>query len=669
MFDDGEQKRQMQESMQMHKCLGNSPLGGFLSTFMAQASVYRATSGGPTAFESVMSNSKALVGALSSKRAREKTGLETKDGSLPKFIFIADIHGRRFAFHSKYCTLIREMCACFYGHADAMYGHASYLRRSIEVQAAEIEGTGASCALVLVVPWAKALEDRAWRLFSIEEKINPNTNEIGILDSEICLTNAQTPPSPPGSSVNGRPGEHAFPSSEMIQAFCNTYSAIDLDVDMASSTKQPSTSEQSSEESRVLRQLLEKLRADNQRLDERAREADAAKERMEEEFKLFEKEKRVLYGDIEQLHSALEKQAGEVDKERTATDSLTKEVAELEEALASARGVVLKKSNEIQELRGDLLVAEEAKNKQAKRDKAFQNAMSSLKELKKKESETSSHFAEALEKIEHDKKLFESEINDLKQQLSRQSTALRLKSSMFEVMETERNKLSADVERLQSSSSQSRQTSSETISKLIDSTQKLESEKTSLENKLQLAKTSVLSLCARNVQGDIRHRRLITKLAARLFESKLMIHLFAIRNSECASDEQAEQTAATNEQTDRAPRYQAHYPADEIAAVSRCISVLQNFKDLVTNSDYSSHNQQYNYTMVYSPHQEYYMNGNCDYSQQHAQHPQHSQHAQHPHHSHHQGHYPLSPPQMYGYESHSPSTPPPMTHYPKFRKR
>jgi hypothetical protein len=616
MCEDAEQKRQMLESVEMHRQLDKSSLGSLLSTFMAQAAVYRAMSGGPTALSLVMSMSRALVAVLADKNARRKTGLETSNGSMPKFIFIADIQGRRFAFHSQNAVLIREVCACFYGHASLLYGHASYLRRSIEAKTAEIVSTGASCLLVLAVPWGKALEDRAWRMFSASTKIDPATNSLVICDSEHVLTNAQTPPCPPGSSVNGRAGdpERSFASPELVQAFCNTYSAINLDetYDCKTTEPEPSQSPSSTDEVRVLRQLLEKLRADNVRLDEKAKNAEASKMHLDCESKRFHNEKAMLYGEIESLHETIDSQCAEVSRQRVCMDSLLVEIALLEKNAHALLEIV-------QRQRGDLLVAEESKNKNVNREKSLQSALASVKDLKKRESELAAQLREATEKGTLEKTRYEVEISELKDKLKSATESSVKKDAAVEALESERNELSMTIGNLKSTSTQSKQSSSETISRLVDTTHKLALEKDVLQKTVKKARTALLVLGAHKLRNELRHARLRASLSKKWVHCRLALTACKLRMSQAPPPCVDEQTASTaspiSVQVEPEFEYKQaghanftySYPADEIAATKRCISVLQNWVECFSNGNWSPqpHHHQGHHQQQQQQHQQH----------------------------------------------------------------
>ena len=136
---------------------------------------------------------------------------------------------------------------------------------------------------------------------------------------------------------------------------------------------------------------------------------------------------------------------------------------------------------------------------------------------------------------------------------------------------------------------------------------------------MRQAKLSLLAFGARSLRRDCRFKQLVKALATGLFESKLLLNVLRSRSANGSPDEATASTATHAEQSSTYQGGHHYYPADEIAAVSRCISVLQNFKDTVSNGYYDSHNKDYNHRIVYS-HQEYY--GRCEQNSP-AHHPQH----------------------------------------------
>jgi hypothetical protein len=395
-----------------------------VSDFISSTTLYVATLSPPRGIELVLETSKVLM-TLFNRTGPKSIGF-CKDGKLPACMVVADLFGDRMGLHSAHPTLIRELCASFYGPPDGGFDNSSFLRSSIDQLAKQSDASGSSLLLVLAAPWGSAVGDRFWRLCTVRVVDDGSTQYY--IDSEYALCSMQVPPARRASSVLGEGGELAA-SDAAVKAMLGSWRAIDADgaadagevVKPVHSTTDGRVAvmaevikklkERDTEREKYVEQLISNQKAETHALVEQALEAE-----------------RVVWRvDIGALNLALDVSSSEVAIERVRGDALRAEVAAFDDEVSPAvENYIAKFRDGISELRGKQLVLDEELKRTSTR----------LSEARKKENEA-----------RRDKSAFEASL---------------------EAKNAEIAALRAELEAGKARSDDSKKTASEQVTKLLD---------------------------------------------------------------------------------------------------------------------------------------------------------------------------------------------------------
>jgi hypothetical protein len=252
------------------------------------------------------------------------------DGEMPKFMVVADLFGKRCGFYSKHQTLIREICASFYGPVDCGFGNGSLIRHEIDLMAKQTTALNCSLLLVISAPWGTSVGERFWRLCTVRKC--EDVSQTRYVDSEYCFSSMQRPPSRPGSSVLGG-SLSVLACSASLLAMSKEWRAVDIDSSQGDAAAPEYGTAQASDDQDA--KMISVMGDVIKNLKMRDKEQQALIEKLECEKNMeierrvrieLEKERHVWKVDTESFNRALECQANEVAMERVKSDALANEV-------------------------------------------------------------------------------------------------------------------------------------------------------------------------------------------------------------------------------------------------------------------------------------------------------------------------------------------------------
>jgi len=567
-----DEKLHAEASLKMHESLQGTKSGMEMSNFISQTCASRLAESNETAITKVFNLTKALITTINMENGLERTGFLDDRRALPKFMIVADLMGKRVSAWSDKPTLIRELCASFYGSENAGFGNGCVLRHEIdnEVKSAALQQEPTSLCLVLVQNWGESISDRFWRLSTIK-----CVDVCTFRDSERVLTSMQAPPARPACSVLGAQMTETV-SAKVVDEFCNDWKASNLessggggggggssggssdgDGDGGGGTgtsggDEVDVAERGAIEGRqlvVLKSLLNQLRGENRRLQTAL---DALKQSKEAEILsrvsvCIKAERELFYTDIEELHRSLEAHAIHTSTERVRAEALEREIKNTDIDLAMSLAVV-------HELRGEVLVEQETivSTKQQKADE-----IDKLKELLR-QARVDVKRVEAARKQEAE------------QRISEKAKRLVIDGKL-EDQRLANETLNSALRKSNDRERSFRETTSEQTGHLVDMNQS----HTLAIKKLNMR---VLELCA--VTSTLREEhasalcreRLVHRIAAR-FRCKLKTRVDATRLRA--------RPAPLDEAVDKPPSPNAvealHFPADAVASANASISMLRRF--------------------------------------------------------------------------------------------
>jgi len=311
----------------LRKLAGNK--GKKLSAFIANTTVKATNAFAQTSMEIVLEQTKTLM-SIFNNAGPKSIGFDY-EGKMPRFMVVVDLFGSRCGFHSNSPTLIRELCASFYGPVDGGFGNGSLIRYEIDVIAKQAAALNSSVLLVLSAPWGTAIGDRFWRLCTVRK-----TEEGKYLDSEYTFSSMQRPPATQGSSVMD-PGCDGITFNAAAAAMAKEWRAIDIDdssstgVTSTTQAETPNTQPDSKMHS-VMLDVIKNLRIRDKEQQVRISELESEQEqeikrRVEE---ALGKLRTVWQADVESLHKSLDEHSKQVAIERVNVDALKVEVSHLD---------------------------------------------------------------------------------------------------------------------------------------------------------------------------------------------------------------------------------------------------------------------------------------------------------------------------------------------------
>lgn len=557
-----ETKQHAAEAQAMHMSLKGTKVGRQVSEFIVQTCAAKLAGVNETSICKVLELSKALMTTLNTVDGLEKTGLYDERRNLPKFIVVADLMGKRVSAWSDKPTLIRELCASFYGPTFSNVGHGNIVRHEIDNEvklAAQSQDT--SLCLVLVSPWGESIADRFWRLMTIRK-----TESSAFLDSERVLTSIQLPPARPASSVLGNQMSELVPP-RVVEAFCSEWKALNLEMPVVAECD-AAGGVTDNRQMVVLKGVLNQLKSENSRLTQAL---DLLKESKEAEIQTRVETKLVnervsFYRDVEDLNQTLESQAHCVSIERVRVDVTAAAMKEADAELA-------KSLDFLQDLKGELLLQEEmiSSSKKAKGDECEK-----LRDLLKKSK------AEI-------KRLETSRKEELQHRLEEKAKRIELESSL-EDQRSVAEMLSNELQESKDREQRFRETASEQTARLFDD----------VENKA--VKIKELNKSCKNYECLIRNNQ----IAAR-FRMKLK----ALVDKARSNSTKAVEKGCAKEVPIKQTQHMEYFPADAIASANATISMLKRFVEIASDAPQKSpdihehrHNGNHIYENVYQPYQQ-----------------------------------------------------------------
>jgi hypothetical protein len=544
-----------------------------------------------------METARTLCTILESAAGHASIGLVTENGNLPNFIVVADLFGDKVAAWSEKQALIREMCACNYGSADAAFGMGSAMRADVDSMVEMVDclpredagKTSPSLVLVLSAPWGLGLGDRFWRLFSVRKGVDGR-----IIDSEFFLTSLNPPPARQGRTVFG--DDQVRATQKQIDAFKRETRAMCIDsipetihspttvMDDKNSVAPPQDDTVSKQKYDVAMSLLRDLRAQlsstKEQLEASHRDRDVQVAEMSE-LKV-QNVQEMLHRDIAYLYAQIDihrthcQEAVNIQQQtKVYMHVMEGELTEFDEEIKRFESDVVAMNNRITELNGRLLVSEDAH------------------ETHKRTSSSKSRKNTELEK----------QVRILQSKLEAQ-----IESTTAEKLKAEEARLN-----LQNRLDESKRTSAATLSSVYDARdaetkRMLETEK-SLRTRIEksdlnlaehMSKRSLLlSQYVANQFVEAGNRRKARRSAALVQAEHAFVWLLRLvrKNIQCRKDNTKEQPVvlATNdamtqieEATPNAEFVQ--FPADAVASAKSCISVLERFVDRAQSSGSETRN-------------------------------------------------------------------------------
>ena len=578
-----ETKQHAEEAQAMHLSLKGTKVGRGVSEFIVQTCAAKMTGANETSICKVLELSKALLTTLNTKDGLEKTGFVNERRNMPNFIILADLMGKRVSTWSDTPTLIRELCASFYGPTVSNIGHGNIIRHEIdnEVKLAA-DSPNTSLCLVLVSPWGESISDRFWRLMTIRK-----TENGAFLDSERFLTSIQSPPARPGCSVLGNQMSEIV-SPRMVEAFCSEWKAFNIEMPVVCQAVDSNGAGADNRQLVVLKGVLNQLKSENSRLTQALdllKESKEAEIQTRVESKLVN-ERVLFYRDVEDLNQTLESQARCVSIERIRADVIASAMKEADAALS-------KSLDFIQDLKGELLLKEDviSCSKKAKSDECEK-----LRDLLKKSK------AEI-------KRLETSRKEEIQHRLEEKAKRIELESSLEDqrsVNEMLNNELQESKDREQ----RFRDTASEQTARLFDDVENKAGKIKELEKRICETVYSTSKINER--YKTILCRALLSHRVALRFRLKLKALVEKTKSDNALSTTSVE-TACAKEVSIKNTQQMEYFPADAVAAAHSTISMLKRFVEIasdVTPKSPDIREHRYNGNNIYDnghqPYQQHY---------------------------------------------------------------
>ena len=575
------------EARAMHASIQSTASGRAVSDFIVKTCVAKMADAHETSIAKTMELSKVLMTAINQHEGLERTGFIDDSRELPKFIALADLMGRRVAAWSQSATLIRELCACFYGPNSAHFGHGSVLRHEIDCEAKLAAQEGATLCLVLVSPWGESLADRFWRLMTVRK-----TESGAYRDSERVMTSMQTPPTKPGMSVLGDRMECTVPP-RIVDAFLREWRAVNLEsasLECGGEGDGEGSGEGSgsagAREIGVLRGIVSTLRGENARLQESLNALKLSKE-VEVQAKLdalVTSERSVFYADIASLHTSLDAQSSNAAIDRVRAEALEADLREADAEIGRLGCFV-------SELKGEVLVAQESST--------------SSKKSKQEEVEK---LRDAIKNAKAEAKRVESARREEVRQLVAERARAQQLEAQLEGKRVEVEAANAELQISKQREATLRDTMSEHTGRLMDINQRCEEKIDAHERTLARVRQAKLPLL-REVALRVRHARdveaLVCKFAVRMMRMtrrpKMPICSQSRRNddSECSlaptrlGDDESEgseepeavEAVEAAVRASPAPSIQLEsFPADAVASANATIAMLKRFVDVASGA-------------------------------------------------------------------------------------
>lgn len=613
-FSDKTTQRHTEESRALHASLQRSRPGAVLSRFVANTLTLNANLSRVPVQTRVLETARTLCTILETPAGHASIGMTTGTGEIPRFMVIADIFGDKVAAWSEKNTLIREMCSCNYGSADAAFGMGSAMRSDVDAMVEMVDclpredpgKTAPSLVLVLSAPWGLGLGERFWRLFSVRKGFDGN-----IIDSEFVLTSLHPPPARQGRTVFGDDGMRA--TCKQVEAFRREARATCIDA-IAEIVDSPTTvlgvpagpaascedivSKQKYDVAMSLvRDLRAQLSSTKEQLEASHRDRDVQVAQLAE--KKVTSVQDMLHSDIASLYAQL-------DFERTRTQDalnvqrqtqvymhvLEGELTESDEEITRFQSDMAVMNARVTELNGRLLVSEDDRDSQKRTNSSKSRKNTELeRQVRVLQSKLDAH----IESTTAEKRRLEEELLSVQQRLdeSKRTSAATL-SSVYDARDAEAKRVQENESKLHARME----------SAMVDV----------VEQKTKLLLT--LSRCACYLFAEAgrrrrERRRAVYKHAESVFLWILKVARMRIAAKSHVVEEKIVSEVSTSEsaaQTDRdtAPSVDSEtgadadstpFPADAVASAKSCISVLERFVERaqtsrtsapVSNNGYSS---------------------------------------------------------------------------------
>ena len=614
-FSDKTTKRHTEESRALHASLQRNRPGTVLSRFLANTLTLNANLSRVPVLTRVLETARTFCTVLESSSGHVGLGMITATGEIPRFMVIADIFGDKVAAWSEKQTLIREMCSCNYGSADAAFGMGSAMRADVDAMAEMVDclpredngKTAPSLVLVLSAPWGLGLGERFWRLFSVRKGADGK-----IIDSEFVMTSLHPPPARQGRTVFGDDGMRAI--QKQIDAFRRETRATCVDA-ISDTFDSPNTvvgvsgvescedivSKQKYDVAMSLvRDLRAQLSSTKEQLEASHRDRDVQVEQLAE--KRVNSVREILHSDITTLYA-------ELDIERTHRQEalnvqartqvymhvMEEELTKFDEEIERFQSEVAVINGRVIELNGKLLVSEDDRDAQ-KRTSLSKSRKNT--ELEKQVRVLQSKLDALFESTTAEKRRLEEELLRVQQRLeeSKRTSATTL-SSVYDARD-------AEARRVQENEAVLRARVEKAVVGIVD-------EKTRRSRILCRFVCSLFEAAGRRRR---ERRHVLYKRSEWLFSWMLKMARVRIASKTQMIGERAvvmnvsktESVTQTDGDTDLSsdgqagPSFTTPFPADAVASAKSCISMLERFVYKTQTASYS------NAVSTWTPQQEWH---------------------------------------------------------------
>jgi hypothetical protein len=469
---DVQRKMHIREASQLHQSLSHTRIGRFLSEFLAMVTEFKTTGRNATTQGVVNTLATLLLSCLASPTSRRLAGFFTNDGKIPKFIVVAEIMGRRLSIWSDSQAVVREIVACFYNPSTSSYNQSSILRNEIDRMVDESNVADTTFVLVLASLWGGSVNDRFWRFFSLRQVEEPEANFV---NSEFCLTSLQTPPAPPAGEISCIDEVHV-PERE-LQSFCQEFKCVCIDdgegqndsCDNNEIAAQPS-SEATDKRYKIMQELTNRVRKENIALQSVVKECTDRRESDAEQIKALQQTQSMLYCDVHSQERSLEMHSNETTRISIAMLAIRAEIENLEAELGVRHAVLREKQGEILVLQDGVATAKAARSEEI--DKLKESLKKSQAALKHSNTSAKQDNAKSLEAKAYTQHL----------------------ESSLEAANAEISRLTNNVDDVNRQANEAKKSSSETITRLMDSKIEAKAYAQHVESSLDLAKAEVSRL-------------------------------------------------------------------------------------------------------------------------------------------------------------------------------
>ena len=593
-FSDKTTQRHTEESRALHASLQRSRPGAVLSRFVANTLTLNANLSRVPVQTRVLETARTFCTILEAPAGHASVGMVTALGETPRFMIIADIFGDKVAAWSEKQTLIREMCSCNYGSADAAFGMGSAMRSDVDAMVEMVDclpredtgKTAPSLVLVLSAPWGLGLGERFWRLFSVRKGCDGN-----IIDSEFVLTSLHPPPARQGRAVFGDDGMRA--TCKQVEAFRREARAACIDaisevvdspttvLGVAAGTAASCEDIVSKQKYDVAMSLVRDMRAQltstKEQLEASHRDRDVQVAQLAE--KRVTQVQDMLHSDITNLYAQL-------DIERTHTEDalnvqkktqvymhvMEGELTKFDEEIKRFQSAMDVTNSRVTELNGRLLVSEDDRDSQ-KRTSLSKSRKNT--ELERQVRVLQSKLDAQIESTTAEKRRLEEELLSVQQRLdeSKRTSAATL-SSVYDARY-------AEAKRVQENESKLR---ARVDSAMVDM----------VEQKSKMLLT--LSRCACHLFAEAGRRRRERRRAVYKHAESVFLWILKVVRVRIAAKSQvveekivpdvSTEESVTQTDLDTAPSGDSKtgvdadstpFPADAVASAKSCISVLERF--------------------------------------------------------------------------------------------